>query len=361
MRLLILSLLTFACNGNEVTKETGTTDTTDTSETDTTDTTDTSETDTQETGDTGDTGDTGEEPETTDITFVIDGSIDSRALMVTSFRITEEDMSAIETVKTTKVTSNTVTVSLPTPDEADLYSITDDVPDLMGLFFMPTLHIDQNGDNTQNDDEIFTSGGPGWLLYLNQAVPMMGLVEGWNAISYTEEIFPLNDVPLIQNLEPNDSIMLSGRTSEPIKPNERFAVVSYAMLEGMPIHTTVYDDTLTDTWIIEITEPPPADHIFDTGEGFSAALEIPLGYLDNDSSLSVTVGDMPTKAICYEGQTLMLLYIPGITVIEQAVFYFSMNLKTGWSAVYGMDEDEPITIDPTGLKDLNLSKNCLGS
>ena len=241
-------------------------------------------------------------------------------------------------------------VAVPDPDPDDLTPIDAGNPSLVGAFYLPTLQRDDDSDGS--GDGAVTAAGLVWPLFLSGSIPSelrtLGLVEGWNAIemdltggSEIPTLHEITAIPLTVNLTLEASISIGG-TYDAESPPAKALSLAMAPLDvfdgGIP-DALIYDDALAASWVIDISGPPPAEHISDEDLGISAALEILLAYIDSNEDGELSDGDAPMYTACYAGNPVVAAYFEPPTDALYALSLALNGIVSGWQA-YTIDESD---------------------
>ncbi len=309
--------------------------------------------------------DTDTDVETTTLTFALEGEYAGSTLELTWFDPwTAEDFETGETLDGGEAEASTA-VAVPTPSEDELVIPSPgDWPDFQVAAYLPSLYA----------DGAYTGVGMTWPVYaLNvpDELLMAGVVEGWNALQMEMESgdFELHDIgaiPLEAGLVPVNSATVGG-TYDGDLPLEAQGLLLAPMMafETGVLDEVLYDEApLTREWEISVEGAPPAAHFAaDEEAGLTLAPEIPLSYLDQDTSGDFTDGDAPVYLACHEDQMAMLIYIAPpeelLTAYYMQAWYGAYGLNVGWwgGTMHPITE-EPVGLSREELQNLSLSGDC---
>ena len=149
-------------------------------------------------------------------------------------------------------------------------------------------------------------------------------------------------------------------TADETGTKTRLALIPNPMLEGESVNKLLWDESLENTWAIELNGPPDDDHytIVDDETGTAYAFEIPIGYKDMDNSYDLSDGDIPYAGACIGDIIIGLIYAPAPTDIETAFWAAVQGLQTGWMGSTMSDDEEPDLLEEFEMQDLELSSDC---
>jgi len=323
--------------------------------------------------DTDTAADTATDVALTDLTFTIEGEYAGTAMELTWFNAGDEVFEVGDTIGTASVDDATVTMSVPDPAPEDMFVLDDSVPEMTGALYMPALHVDDDADGEHDSDEIYVGAGPTWVAFLQGVTPEyehIGFVDGWNAIIVDlgggggpPEVGSIDDIPVEASLWPQEDITIGGTFGGPIVPTE----MGYALTSYMWFHTQTLDHTVDETvpvgddasWSVTIEGPPAEDHFFAV-EWYQEeiALELGIAYQDDDGSGAFSLADDHLGYPCYDGDYVMMLYLPGFTTLDYAISMQMQGLHAGWVPMAGIDAPEPSFLDETQVQSLELSHDC---
>ena len=325
-------------------------------------------------GDVNDTGvaddsDTGVPDGETMVNFMISGEWEGATLSLVQSTDFEE-WSLGETIHSTLVTNSITEFSLAAPDPANLIQLDEAWPDTLFGFYMPALYIDSDGDGIHSEGEVVKGVGDWWLVYISGALPVelqaVGFTEGWSSINFAtaedsdiSEMADLLDIEINAGLIVQDSITIGGSYSPvsdaiPSAEFTKLGVIPAGVLEDeQEVAEFLVDESMSDPWEISLNGAPADDHIFETDEGFSIALEVPFTYLDSDFSGGMSEDDTPLMTACGDdNQMVFLAYLPEVTNLLHGFYFNSNGFTTGWMALVDLEGEDPtvVTSDLTGLK-----------
>ncbi len=295
--------------------------------------------------------------DTTGLTFVVDGETTGQAFAIIHFGIVTDQETGETAITGGEILLDaaagaSITVDAPAPDEALLDIVDDSGAAWNAGFFFPALHDDDEAENNQLDDgETFTGAGPNWLLYagepLNPQLAGAGIELGWNALKINGEnqvptLWPLDAIPMERNLSLNLDLSLSGTLEGPMPDaSVRLAMVPGALSAGHPVAHWLYDEEyLGAEWEIDLHGRPSADHFYDVGGGFLAAVEFPLTYIDADNSADFTDGDSPGYPACDGVATVFAYWVDGPTDFASALTLPGQGIRPGWLALRHIAETD---------------------
>ena len=135
-----------------------------------------------------------------------------------------------------------------------------------------------------------------------------------------------------------DGVMpASGTVDEAISlTDRRLGVFSGVSIEA-DAPEALLDQELTGEFSFTVDGAPPASHVIPDAEIPGLASELPIAYHDVDASGGLTEGDTPESAVCHDGKTIALLWLPQPTLPEQVFFYMDAGIRPGWQ-VFHADE-----------------------
>ena len=298
-----------------------------------------------ETGETGETEDTGEPP---NLTFVLSGSFAGSTLGLTWLDATslgsETGLVFGDTLASVAVTGSAMGLYAANPDAALLTEV-DAVaaPGMLVAFYVPTLHLDADGDGLQNGDEAYLGVGMTWAVYVQGPVPADlatgGLAEGWNTLNSTvqtenPEFGDIVDIPLDASIAPVESLTIGGTIAGDLA-DVGIVTVSAVIFGGGSVAAPLYDEPATANWSMTLSGTPPADHLVPLEFlGVDGAMELPNSYADADGSGSFGDGDMPLLPACSNGAPVAVFWLPSATTMNAAMTATMTGWGTGWSVSY---------------------------
>ena len=284
------------------------------------------------------------------LTFTIDGDHTGTILNLQQLIFIEDAFEIGDVLASVPASHTPLIVAVPDPDPADLTPIDPSNPSLVGAFYLPTLQRDDDSDGS--GDGAVTAAGLVWPLFLSGSIPSelrsLGLVEGWNAIEMdptgATEIPILHEItaiPLAVNLALEASISIGGTYDAESPPAKALslAMAPLDVFDGDIAEALLYDDAMATSWVIDISGPPPAEHISDEDSGYSAALEILLAYIDSNEDGELSDGDAPLYTACYEGNPVVTAYFEPPTDALYALSFALNDIVSGWQA-YTIDESD---------------------
>ncbi len=227
-------------------------------------------------------------------------------------------------------------VYLPIPPAEEMIPTDPDSSWSLALY-VPSIHQDLDGDGTVNDLEPIHGVGEYWLFFSNLSIPDYGVEYGWNALKVGEDLFlaPF-DVPLQENLHPNDSITIHGSvTSEQGGIGDsRMAALPVTLFMGLPVAELLFDENLEDAWTVTVESAPPIDHFEDSVDLNSLyAVEYLVVYHDDNSNSSYDLTDEILTGVCREGRSMSLAYLGAPRDLAGSVSYAFQGMSPGWYAM----------------------------
>ena len=300
---------------------------------------------TGETGETGDPEDTGEPP---NLTFVLSGSFAGSTLGLTWLDATslgsETGLVFGDTLASVAVTGSAMGLYAANPDASVLVEI-DPVgsPGMLIAFYVPSLHVDSDGDGLHSGDEAYAGVGSTWLVYVQGPVAADlaagGLAEGWNTLdSLAQTETPVFgdpvDIPLDTSIAPVESLTIGGTIAGDLA-DVGIVTVSAVIFGGGSVAAPLYDEPATAAWSMTLSGTPPADHLIPLEFlGVDGAMELPNSYADADGSGSFGDGDMPLLPACSNGALVAVFWLPAATTMSAAMTATMTGWSTGWSVSY---------------------------
>ena len=311
--------------------------------------------------DTGVTDDTG--PAAPDLGFTLSGAWSGSTLVLTMLVADSLGDEALEfgATRWSAPGATEILLTAGEPPEEDLVPLDpENAPGTLAAFYVPTLHLDADGDGLQNDDEVFVGVGDTWALYIRNLganMPLPGLVEGWNAIhvDFLREDIRVADpmtIPVDASLAEMSSIALAGTTSVDLPDDSRFGVYPSIMFEGGIALAGLLDEPASESWSFSLEAPPPDDHFSDL-DGLYAAVELPLIYQDSHPNERLDDGDQLLHPVCAEGHAVGLLYIPPPTDLVVATSMTIYGIAPGWLAT-AFDEEGLSPFSADALLNLDI-------
>jgi hypothetical protein len=165
-------------------------------------------------------------------------------------------------------------------------------------------------------------------------MPDIGIGYGWNGLVIgTDQFIPPFELPIDENLLPNDSIWIQGSVSVVFDNFEdlRLAAIPLTMFMGLPTATLVYDEALHRSWTVNIETAPPLDHLIDSGDlNSSYAVEYLAVYDDDNSDFSFDVDEEVLTGVCRDGRSASLVYMAAPRDLAGNVVYMFQGLQPGW-------------------------------
>ncbi len=206
--------------------------------------------------------------------------------------------------------------------------------------FVGALHED-DGDDRWEATEGWVAASTDWVAYLDGPVPpellAMGLVSGWNALEFHGESFVVGDTTAMPiSVALNESLVIGGTYDHTITHEDRVVALPATVFGGLPV-TSVMDDVAVGadgTWSVTLDGAPPADHYADVdGNGEQEAVELPVAYVDNDSSLAYSSGDRIVAAACVGDVPVGGWWLEPPVNIISLVSITAQGLTLGWVPV----------------------------
>lgn len=300
--------------------------------------------------------------------FEIEGTWEGATLQITNMGDMTEKPG--DPLAFAPVESASATVEVPSLLESGLVAIDPhNYPELEGAFFMASLHVDQGAAGWHDTGESVVGISPASLLYLQEPVPSdlsrMGLMEGWNAFTLLDDsilLHELSEIPIEARFWPDDattSISIGGQVSKEISA-PGLALVSLLTMKALPVDSIFDDPEALEVpdWEISLTDAPPADHLFDAGDGLSSvALEFPVAYQDGNLNGYFDRADPIPGFACFEETLVVLMFLPAFTELSLAWYAEVYGFKPGWLTMADSD-GEAIILDSTQASALTLSSAC---
>lgn len=298
--------------------------------------------DSADVADTSDTSDTGEPP---NLTFVLSGSFAGATLGLTWLDAASVGSGGTfvfgDTLASVAVTGSAQGLYAAAPD-ASLLTEIDPVaaPGMLVGFYVPTLHLDSDGDGLQNGEEAYIGVGTTWAIYASGPVPADlaagGLAEGWNTLdavsqSETADFGDPVDIPLSASLAQVDSVTIGGTIAGDVD-GVGLTTVSAVLFGGGSVEAPLYDEPATAEWSMTLSGNPPADHLMPLDFlQVDGAMELPNTYADIDGSASFGDEDSPLLPVCLDGSPVALFWLPTSTTLNAAMKATITGWGTGWS------------------------------
>ena len=239
----------------------------------------------------------------------------------------------------------------------------DGLPGLYVAFYFAAAWDDKNGDTTKSGGEAYLGAGRVFPTYFEGEMPMSlllaGFLPGWNALEFVDgqdlpSVYPIDAVPLPLSLRPTVAYTLTGGVAEGIDLTGRGLTV-VTSVDGAT--SALFDQALTNPWSLSFSDAPPDDH-FERDGGLGTAVEIPLSYLDLDSSGDLTDGDAPAEAVCLDDRAVAMLYVEPPTELYAAWVLTLQGLGAGWSPLAIGADGSIATITEAELVDVQVSGDC---
>jgi hypothetical protein len=238
-------------------------------------------------------------------------------------------------------------------------------PGLYIGYYIPAIFQNADHDHTQDGDEAYVAVGRSWVIYLSGDVPTdltnIGLVEGWNAVTFDpssgelQSVDDVNAIPIAVNLAATEAAALGGTYTGSTDVALRLGLVPQIDFDGGTVGDFLYDDVLSDPWEIDVSGAPPESHFQSLGTGgLMGAAEIPITYVDTDGSGGLSNGDTGAYAACAGPYPAGLMYLSPPTNLSDAYLILSAGLHPGWFAVAGdgssdgfrvMSDDEATSLE----------------
>ncbi|MCB9796439.1 MAG: hypothetical protein H6741_27395 [Alphaproteobacteria bacterium] len=313
--------------------------------------------------------DSGEPAEEVTLTFEIEGDFDGTTLSLTHITLAEPPVVGAQ-LTWVEVEGATQELVVTEPREGELSPL--DAANFPGLdvaVYVPTLHLDGDGQGDIDGDEAIVGAGRYWVWFLEGDIPqqllLLGFRHGWNAIELDFEgggvpsVGEIDAIPLPANLWPNQELTFGGTYSaETDIETQRLVVVPSTLFNGDLPTSLLYDEDLTETWSVTLSGEPPQDHR-ETGE-FSGAYEVALTYVDNDASGGFSEGDAPIYVPCLEDQAVAAVWVDAPTDVFVAAYTSVVGASVGWSAlaIASDGSGDSTTLTAEQATQLDISGGC---
>jgi hypothetical protein len=268
--------------------------------------------------------------------FVLDEVTSGSTFALTWVNLMGDTLEYGETAFSSTAEAGVLEVYLPLPPAEEMIPIEPDSSWLLA-FYVPSIHQDTNGDGTVNVLETIHGVGEYLLFFSNLSIPDYGVEYGWNSFNVGEDLFlaPFN-IPLEENLHPNDSITINGRVSSEQSGivDGRLAAIPVTLLMGLPVAELMFDENLDEDWTVSVESAPPVDHFQDSVDlNSSYAVEYLAVYDDDNSNYSYDLSDEILTGVCRDGRSMSLVYLGAPRDLAGNVSYAFQGMTPGWYAM----------------------------
>ncbi|MED5373050.1 MAG: hypothetical protein VX899_18675 [Myxococcota bacterium] len=244
-----------------------------------------------------------------------------------------------------------VTVENPASDSLDAFI---DGYDTVGAFYLVSIFDDADASGAYEAGEEIWGVGPASVLYLEGVEGELGFIvsDGWQGFEDEGADLPTihvkSNIPLATNLAPQ-ALAFSGTTDLPLPDEDgqwRLGLFSGAQLDGDTSVTPLYDALVSDSFSLELSDAPPADHANEDG-----LIEVPIAYYDTNLSGSLDQSSEFGSAhtMCLDGQISAAAWLEMATSYELAGFYLEEGFRGGWNLITIAGEG----VTPVPQEDLN--------
>ena len=344
MRLWMLVLLAGCAaqgSGGDGSDEAGDTGTADTGSADT------GGTDTGDSGDTGETGTTGVVGGTFEVRFSEEPGSDWRiGLYLTQFG--QDSIDLIREYSSVAATGFPQQVEVEIPLASDLVDYGDGAG---SAFFTWFVYADADASGSWSEGETIAASGDSLLGFADST---QGLTNVFYKFSFGEagaEYADAGDGFDLVDLSGGAAITLEGTSNWQGAPNgapDRVASIAIDEFQGTLLPNRPLDEALGTTFSWTFDAEPDAARIINDG-GFVYALEIPLGYVDEDGSEDYSVGDTIASTLCSGSNPVYLLWLPTPDGIEAAATSGLYGLSGGWTAYASTAQGEELLTNTSKL------------
>ncbi len=273
-----------------------------------------------------------------------------------------------EVLTSVAITEDALTLDLHAPDASLLEELDPEGhPGVKGVFFVPALHVDTDGDGVPSANEAFLGVSSAWLLYVDgnpsgiQAVP--NALRGWNAMLMDMEAgiamatSSLESMPIFVTLIENPNESVSGTWSVEPDPAMGIVVRSRVAILGGEVEAPTFTDVHAESpFDFVLRGVPPTDHFEEFVDGVSAAVEIPEVYTDVDTDHAYTEVDTREYGVCREGSPIGFVYLSVVSSLGLAVQLVGAGNASGWNAMVLAPEEK--FISSNDLTALNSGPAC---
>lgn len=266
------------------------------------------------------------------------------------------------------IDGDTVELSLPPPDPADMYWLDDEgYPGAGVAIYHAAVHADLDGDGAHSPGEPYLGVGAHRPLYVafDAAVPPnwaeLGLSRGWNVLRERELLLDPNlvdpqNVPLALNLSLTETLSIQGPGGDGHE-DVLLALLPYQTLSGAAEAPAIYTAPWTDeAWSVDLSGAPAAETFYAWLEGYAYALVMPTLLRDNDGSGDASEGDERVASACLDGLPAGVLWLPQPTDAATAVSFATQDITMGWSPI--VIKDGAVALIEPGAEFL-LTGGCL--
>ena len=322
--------------------------------------TDTSETDT-ETTETGETT----EPIEANASFLLPEALDGVNLTLHWVAFGQDEFAVGDALASKEADATLVEFELPDPGEGELMQV-DPNSSLEIAVYAPALHVDADLDGVVDEGETITGAGAQWLVFANMDVPEWNVNAGWNSMIIGQEgAFSPFEIPISQNLLPDDTLELSGELNVADESlNWRAALVPYVIFAGEEVEAFLYDEPVTDgTWGFSLNEPAPADHAVGHWDlNATLSFELLVGYNDVNENGMVDGQDQLLAEGCIRDHRASAIHVGPPGDFISALSLTMQGLEPGWFVMESWTDGDGVEhndlVDKADYGLISITEGC---